>query len=290
MKKNLITTLIVSMAVCSLTACGSAELENVAPVTDINSSVSENDTDNTSEDNQKNNEIKDFSEPEIIDYSQMADLITYIPETPEEFKGKNVIETYSELCYDITMNINDISGTSDGLLTAKVNGFSYTALGDSEYGKMPWTIIHATVLENVSGNINAEAGEDIDIYTFGGYISMRDSLGDILYQTGGKYGDESNKPSEEEIDNTIYHENFDSSELPIIGQEYAFYITTREDGIYELTCGQYGALLKCDDTFIRKAVNYGECEEQAEINTLNNDNNDVKIEAYSLEELNGLLN
>lgn len=287
MKKNLITTLIAGVMVCSLTACGSTELENIAPATDINLSISERDTDNTNKDNQENNEIKDFSEPEIIDYSQMADLITYLPETPEEFKDKNVKEFYSQLCYNITMNMNDIAESSDGLLVVKVNDFSYTALGDSEYGKTPWTIIHVTVLENVSGNIDAEAGEEIDIYTFGGYISMRDSLGDILYQTGGKYGDESNKPSEEEIDNTIYHENTDSSELPIIGQEYAFYITTREDGIYELTCGQYGALLKCDDIFIRKAVNDNECEEQAEINTLNND---VKIEAYSLEELNGLLN
>ncbi|MDE5946852.1 MAG: hypothetical protein K2G63_06095 [Oscillospiraceae bacterium] len=149
MKNNIIIILTSLIIACSLTACGNTELENVAPVNDINSSVSESDTDNAREDNQENNEIKDFSEPEITDYSQMADLITYTPETPEEFKDKNVIETYSKLCYAISMNIDDIAEASDGLLIAKVNGFSYTALGDSEYGKIPWTIIHTTIHKNL---------------------------------------------------------------------------------------------------------------------------------------------
>lgn len=174
---------------------------------------------------------------------------------PKEFQGKKILDHYPQLDYETEMNIQGISKYTNQIITGKINEISYTSIGESQNVKTAWTIINVTVNENLYGNI--KPGENINIYTCGGYISMRDKLGDLLYAKGGKYG-EGNKLSEEEIDNTVYHEIINSGELPIIGQEYAFYLANgnkyMNDNSYIVIGGENGQLLKFNDKFIRKYI------------------------------------
>jgi hypothetical protein len=162
---------------------------------------------------------------------------------PKEFQGKKILDHYPQLDYETEMNIQGISKYTNQIITGKINEISYTSIGESQNVKTAWTIINVTVNENLYGNI--KPGENINIYTCGGYISMRDKLGDLLYAKGGKYG-EGNKLSEEEIDNTVYHEIINSGELPIIGQEYAFYLANgnkyMNDNSYIVIGGENGQL------------------------------------------------
>ncbi len=174
---------------------------------------------------------------------------------PKEFQGKKILDHYPQLDYETEMNIQGISKYTNQIITGKINEISYTSIGESQNVKTAWTIINVTVNENLYGNI--KTGENINIYTCGGYVSMRDKLGDLLYAKGEKYG-EGNKLSEEEIDNTVYHEIINSGELPIIGQEYAFYLANgneyMNENSYIVIGGENGQLLKFNDKFIRKYI------------------------------------
>ncbi len=221
---------------------------------------------------ENSSEILEFQETSIVqnlNYSE--DKIFFKPSTPTEFKDKKIIEDY-EICeYETEMNLEGVSKYTDNIITAKVNGFSYTSLGTPENGKDAWTIINVTVTENIKGTVNA--GENIDIYTFGGYISLRDKLGNILYAKGGKYG-EGNKLSEEEIDNTVYHQFVRNGELPIVGEEYAFYLakgnSLMSENSYMLVGGENGILLKVDNKFLYRRIE---------------ENNEVNIQEYSYDDL-----
>jgi len=201
---------------------------------------------------------------ETVDYKISAD-----PGVPEEFKGKKIIENYPLIEYaDDFTKLDAVAKRADRLITAKVSGFSYTWRGSPETGGTAWTVIHVAVTEDLTGDI--KSGETLDIYTMGGYISMRDKLGDILKSTGGKYGD---KPlSDEEIDGTVYREIIGSG-LPVIGGEYAFYLEKDAAGAYEFIDGGY--LLKRGDLFVREVHS--------------KDGSGDAVETYSAETLKQLL-
>lgn len=217
-------------------------------------------------------EIVEFQETSILqnlNYSE--NKIFFKPSTPKEFQDKKIIEDYPLYEYETEMNLEGVSKYTDNIITAKVNGFSYTSLGTSENGKNAWTIINVTVTKNLKGEI--KSGENIDIYTLGGYISMRDKLGDILYAKGEKYGD-GNKLSEEELDNTVYHQVVRNGELPIVGEEYAFYLakgnSLMSENSYMLVGEENGILLKVDNKFLYRLIG---------------ENDEINIQEYSYDDL-----
>ena len=70
-----------------------------------------------------------------VNNSGFEDKIFFKPSTPTEFQDKKIIEDY-EICeYETEMNLEGVSKYTDNIITAKVNGFSYTSLGTSENGK-----------------------------------------------------------------------------------------------------------------------------------------------------------
>lgn len=237
MKKKLLLTVVISIIGMCFSSCGDIGVP-MANLEETTTSI-ENINANSLINNENDYEYK----------------ITENLGIPKEFQGKKILDTYPLLEYETEMNIQGISKYTNHIITGKINDISYTSIGDSKNGKAAWTIINVTVNENLYGNI--KTGENINIYTCGGYVSMRDKLGDLLYAKGEKYG-EGNKLSEEEIDNTVYHEIINSGELPIIGQEYAFYLANgneyMNENSYIVIGGENGQLLKFNDKFIRKYI------------------------------------
>ncbi len=172
------------------------------------------------------------------------------PEIPAELEGKSIIDTGAE--YDYAFDITDIrkdAENSDDIIIGRVDGISYRAVGTYENGCHAETVLKVTVISDTRG-ICAE-GSTVGITTPGGYISMRDMLGEKLTQTGGKYGN-GNTMTDEEIDNTWYHDIVGSGELPVIGQEYAFLVVVTNGKDYPVIGNEYGMLYKYDDCLIQR--------------------------------------
>ncbi len=184
----------------------------------------------------------------------------FVPyETPEELEGKTIIEW--EPCYEFAYDFNQMENVgmcSDNIVTGKVENITSIAEGSYENGKHAVTDIKITVTGDEKGEF--ANGETLDLYMLGGYISMRDSCGEILAMEGGKYGEAGDHKSDEEIDNTYYHEIVYSGEVPIINKEYAFYITREKDG-YSITGGDKGIFYKCDNLYISKNSNFYDMED-----------------------------
>ena len=126
--------------------------------------------------------------------------------------------------------------------------------------------MNSSVVGNIKGYIIP--GTELNIYVCGGYISMRDKLGDILYSKGGKYGDNS-QLTEGEINDTVFYEVINDGKLPVIGQEYVFCLAEAnsfmKDGDYELVGGINGMLLKDNNTYLYNIPASEECPEEKSI-------------------------
>lgn len=184
--------------------------------------------------------------------------IAEVPEIPDELKGKNIICNQTEPDYDQIMNLENICNEYiDTLITVKINSYDYTWLKNTSGGGSSWTIIDATVTDSMNSKL--DIGTNLRIYTYGGYVSMREKLSDILYKTGGKYGDGIDM-TEDEIDNTVYYDIVDGGKLPIINQEYAVCLKKARDimvnGDYELIGGVNGILLKTNGDYLYMSSEY----------------------------------
>lgn len=179
----------------------------------------------------------------------LPDHIFETPEIPEELKGKNIIDHYPmyEWGFDYKLIENDFE-YSDNILFGTVDRISYPATGYGG-GSSAYTQIEITVSGDINGN--AASGEKATVYITGGYISMRSSYGDNLYKTGGKYGNGVNM-TEEEIDNIYFREIVDSTELPIVGKEYAFLVKTSGSGNYSNVGQLYGILYNCENVYVHR--------------------------------------
>lgn len=166
-------------------------------------------------------------------------------EVPDELSGKDIIENHP--LYEYAFDFQDINKTavnSDNLIIGKVDGISFEPRGGVAY-----TQISITVSRDISESL--ADGERVKVELVGGYISLREATGDTLYKTGGKYGDGISM-TEEEIDNTYYHEIVESGELPIIGKEYAFFVHGKGEVSYNNVGLEYGILYKCDNLYIQR--------------------------------------
>lgn len=175
----------------------------------------------------------------------MPEKIFEASDTPTELSDKDIIENHP--LYDYAFDFQDIKKdavNSDNIIIGKVNSISFEPRGGTAY-----TQISITVSEDISGSL--ANGEQVKVELVGGYISLREATGDTLYKTGGKYGDGINM-TEEEINNTYYHEIVESGELPIIGKEYAFFVHGKGVESYNNVGLEYGILYKCDNLYIQR--------------------------------------
>lgn len=241
-KNNKKLSAIILLSAVFLNGCGAMEEVSVVPQTDVVSETKISESVNPSTENYK---------------------FTVVPDVPEKYKGKNILRNEAELEYDRILNLDNIMDYNDVfLLTAKVVDINYICLSKSGAGGSPWTVIDVVVTDNLNSNL--KIGTNLKICTYGGYISLRENLSDVLYMTGDKYESDTNI-TEEEIDNSVYYEVVNNGELPIINQEYAFCLKKTETinliGDYELIGGIYGILLKNNDTYIYRCPEmdkYGE--------------------------------
>lgn len=173
-----------------------------------------------------------------VDSQIMADAL------PEKFKGYNILPMSSQNDYAFLPTMDNIVDYSKYSVIGTVKGTEYVSLGTNA-----WTVLTVSVAETLSGNI--KTGTDIKIYTYGGYIPLREKLGGSVDAHGINMTDE-------EIDNTVVYEYADETELPKIGAKYAFYLVDgndkMENGSYEGLFGKYGRLEVSGDStaFTRK--------------------------------------
>lgn len=173
-----------------------------------------------------------------VDSQTMADAL------PEKFKGYNILPMSSQNDYAFLPTMDNIVDYSKYSVIGTVKGTEYVSLGTNA-----WTVLTVSVAETLSGNI--KTGTDIKIYTYGGYIPLREKLGGSVDAHGINMTDE-------EIDNTVVYEYADETELPKIGAKYAFYLVDgndkMENGSYEGLFGKYGRLEVSGDStaFTRK--------------------------------------
>jgi hypothetical protein len=209
---------------------------------------------------QNKTDVQETNNVSVQQIFKAEDLVAK-PEIPDEFKGKKIEENNSAYDYPYEATFDNVARDSSNIITAKVNGFSYTATPYS-IASDACTVIHVTVTESLIGAIPVD--KPLDIYTFGGYIPLRDYLGDSIYDHGISMSDE-------EIDNTVIYQKSDESALPIIGMEYAFCLNLGKDydsvpdDAYIRVRGEYGQLLVKEDenkkSFIRRV--YGTNETQS---------------------------
>ena len=167
-------------------------------------------------------------------------------DVPEALSGKNItdIEPLYEFAADFT-DIGNIAYFSEYIIYGKVTDISYKAVGDERAGKHAVSVVKLESPICLYGDM--EPGDEAELMILGGYVSYRDKAGEVIYQTGGKYG-EGNTMTEEEIDNTYYHEIVYSGDLPVIGKELAFFVNGDDYGI-NVIGGEYGVLSRSGDRF-----------------------------------------
>ncbi len=169
---------------------------------------------------------------------------------PEELQGKEIRGYYAEVDYACdNSDIDFITGYSDAIITGYVKNIEFSTY-DETFGynqKSPVTVI----------TVETSEGE-IDLIMYGGYISMRDHLGDMLGMTGGKFG-EGSQLTDEEIDNIYYyHAPFpyagrsdeENRLLPVCGEYYAFFVK-EDEGKFYITCDLCGILHQNGDDFVQ---------------------------------------
>lgn len=163
------------------------------------------------------------------------------PGLPDEFIDKEIIDYEGEyhFAYDFT-DTEQNAAYSDDLIIGKVNGISYKSRNGVAY-----TQIEVTVSEDITGKVIE--GDNISLELAGGYVSVLDTMirsdippNDSLLKN-------------HDIENTYYHEIAGSGQLPIIGKEYAFFVSCRGEGSYNINGQNYGMLYKCDNLFIQSS-------------------------------------
>lgn len=167
-----------------------------------------------------------------VNSTAVADIQNTADTLPERFKGCTVTSTFVKNDYAFLPTMDNIVNYSECSVLGTVKGIEYVSLGTNA-----WTVLDVSVEETLSGNISS--GTDIKVYTYGGYILLREMLGDSI-------GKEGTDVTDEELDNTVVYVHSDETELPEIGSKYVFYLVDgndmMENGSYEELFGKYGRL------------------------------------------------
>lgn len=144
------------------------------------------------------------------------------PDVPDELKGKNIIEYKPITCYAADFSLlENVAAYSDNIIIGRVESISYRAADDQKDSAE--TILNITVSSDIKGKVSK--GDSISIITRGGFYSIYD---------------------------TWYREVVGSGELPIVGKEYAFFVSNGERG-YSVIGNDNGMLYKADDTYVYRS-------------------------------------
>lgn len=167
------------------------------------------------------------------------------PALPAELEGKYIIDTEPLYEYAFDMeNIENDAQHADDFIIGKVTGIRFTSRGGTAY-----TEIDVDVSEALKGET---AGESITVVIAGGYVSMRE----VISQPGvaAHASPDNSELKDYDVDNTYYHHIVGSAQVPIIGKEYAFFVSEIIDGRGWVTGEEYGILYKCDNLFIQRTT------------------------------------
>jgi hypothetical protein len=164
---------------------------------------------------------------------------------PAEYKGRTIQECYSVSENAFEPTIENLITNSKGSVIGRV-----TALENTTLDTFGWTIIWVEVSQSYFSGI--DAGQVVPVYTWGGYIPLVQKLGDSLEAHGSNM-------SEEELMDTVVYDCDDESELPVVGEQYFFFLVPgnelMQDGSFERFFGVFGQFRVSEDggLFIRKA-------------------------------------
>lgn len=197
-------------------------------------------------------------------------------ELPDEFRGKTIIKEvdYLDLAYFPTLD--DTIPHAVAAVKATVEDVSYTSIGNNA-----WTVIDATVNDVLLGAVAPSAS--LKIYAFGGYISM--------YEIAEAEGDRARytDKTDEELKNTIIHQQADMEEPPLIGYQYVFFLgaplAQMPEGSYEKLGWKYCQLqVDSDNSETLHYLPYPESNSQAALEV-----SDETISSISMHDLTSLI-
>lgn len=202
MKKLIIITLLISTL--AVTGCGVGTVNSIAP--------SSSDTVS----------INTLSDSDILKNAESTNN--------NDFSGYNIIACEaSSADRTISDSLEDISGNSTLVINALIKEVSYEMIQGNAWTK---TIVH--INEVISGD--AKAGEDVMIYSLGGYIPLSEHI--KYYNDGFRFD-----LIETEINNTMLHYVIDGEDDPQAGETHIYCLQKTINGsplpteAYERVCG-----------------------------------------------------
>lgn len=153
-----------------------------------------------------------------------------VPEKNNDFSVYNIIVSEaSSTDRTISDSLEDISDDSTLVINASIKEVSYEMIQGNAWTK---TIVH--VNEVISGD--AKAGEDVMIYSLGGYIPLSEHI--KYYNDGFRFN-----LSETEINNTMLHYVIDGEDAPQAGETHIYCLQKTINGsplpteAHERVCG-----------------------------------------------------
>ena len=155
--------------------------------------------------------IVDTNEKPVQNEIYESEIILAQKETPLEFQSKRVVEENYVLDLAYRPTLEEVIPHSSAIVRATVNDVEYTSIAAHA-----WTVVDATVEDVLLGDV--ERAADINIYAYGGYISMK-----------GIAGAENDREryvgmTDEALENTIIHQEANMEESPLIGEQYIFFL------------------------------------------------------------------
>lgn len=135
--------------------------------------------------------------------------------TPEIYAGKRIVEENFHLDLAYRPTFENVVAHSAAIVRAEVNHVDYTSIN-----AQAWTVVHADIREVLSGDLCTGT---IDIYAYGGYISMKE----IADGERERYAD----MTDEELENTIVHQGADWQVSPLVGEQYIFFLGAPTDAM-----------------------------------------------------------
>lgn len=209
MKKKMVVLLVVSLV--TIVGCGKGNLQSENYSNQIQSDISVESKINT--DNQIN-----------------ANGQNFISNESDNYDNKNIIicEAGSQDRI-ISESLDDISANSTQVINATIESVSYEVIQGN-----PWTKVQVKVNSVIRGDI--KSGDEIVIYSLGGYISLSQHI--EYYNDKFRFN-----MDDSEIDNTMVHYVIEGESDPKVGESHIYCLQeTMESSplpeqAYERVCG-----------------------------------------------------
>lgn len=211
MKRKMMMLLAVSLI--AIAGCGRANLQSADYSNQTQSDISKQEEYNTDSQSKINVSNLDFASDESDNYN-----------------NKNIIicETGNQDRI-ISESLDDISANSTQIINATIESVSYETIQGN-----PWTKIQVKVNSVIRGDI--ESGDEIIIYSLGGYISLSQHI--EYYNDKFRFN-----MDDSEIDNTMIHYVIEGESEPQVGENHIYCLqetlesSPLPEQAYERVCG-----------------------------------------------------